>query len=79
MYDLYTPIVSDVDSYISFEDAKANVLDALAVMGEDYVSILKEGFNNRWIDVYENVGKRSGAYSAGTRKHPCLLYTSRCV
>ena len=67
MYDLYTPIVSDVDSYISFEDAKANVLDALAVMGEDYVSILKEGFNNRWIDVYENVGKRSGAYSAGTR------------
>ncbi len=73
MYDLYTPIVSDVDSYISFEDAKANVLDALAVMGEDYVSILKEGFNNRWIDVYENVGKRSGAYSAGTRKHPYVL------
>ena len=48
MYDLYTPIVSDVDSYISFEDAKDNVLDALAVMGEDYVAILKEGFNNRW-------------------------------
>lgn len=73
MYDLYMPMVADVDNHISFEEAKANVLEALGVMGEDYTDILKEGFNNRWIDVYENVGKRSGAYSAGTRKHPYVL------
>ena len=73
MYDLYMPMVADADNFISFDEAKANVTDALEVMGDDYVSILKEGFNNRWIDVYENVGKRSGAYSAGTRKHPYVL------
>lgn len=73
MYDLYMPMVSDADNFISFDEAKANVREALKVLGDDYVAILDEGFNNRWIDVYENVGKRSGAYSAGTMKHPYVL------
>lgn len=73
MYDLYTPIVSDVDVNIPYEEAKQTVYNALACMGDDYRAILKEGFDNRWIDVYENVGKCSGAYSAGLRKHPYVL------
>lgn len=73
MYDLYTPIVSDVDMNITFEQAKETVLKALEPMGEDYLSILREGFENRWIDVYENQGKTSGAYSAGARVHPYVL------
>lgn len=73
MYDLYTPIVSDVDVDIPYEEAKQTVYDALACMGDDYRAILKEGFDNHWIDVYENVGKCSGAYSAGLRKHPYVL------
>lgn len=73
LYDLYTPIVSDVDVNIPYEEAKQTVYDALACMGDDYRAILKEGFDNRWIDVYENVGKCSGAYSAGLRKHPYVL------
>lgn len=73
MYDLYTPIVSDADVNIPYEEAKQTVYDALACMGDDYRAILKEGFDNRWIDVYENVGKCSGAYSAGLRKHPYVL------
>lgn len=73
MYDLYTPIVSNVETEISYEEAKENVLAACSVLGDDYVALLQEGFNNRWIDVYENVGKRSGAYSCGVRKHPYVL------
>ena len=55
------------------EKAKQEVYDALEVLGEEYRAILKQGFENRWIDVYENEGKRSGAYSAGTRVHPYVL------
>lgn len=73
MYDLYVPIVGDADVKIPFEQAKEYVKDALGVMGEEYVSILKEGFNGGWIDVYENKGKRSGAYSAGAKVHPFVL------
>lgn len=73
MYDLYTTLVPDADNKITFEEAKETVLDALQVMGDDYVAMLKEGFENRWIDVYENVGKRSGAYSSGQRPHPYVL------
>ena len=73
LYDIYAPIVSDVDVKISFEEAKANVMEAVSVLGSDYQAILKEGFENRWIDVYENVGKRSGAYSAGHKVHPFVL------
>lgn len=72
-YDLYTPLVEGVSKHIDFNDAKQTVYDALAPMGDYYRSILKEGFDNRWIDVYENVGKRSGAYSAGARVHPFVL------
>ena len=74
MYDVYTPVVADAAVSISFEEAKARVLEALAVMGEDYVALLKKGFENRWIDVYENRGKRSGAYSSGnSHPHPYVL------
>ncbi|SDB38101.1 oligoendopeptidase F [Ruminococcaceae bacterium FB2012] len=73
MYDLYTPIVSDLDMKISFEEAKETVLKALAPMGEEYLSLIRKGFNERWIDVYENEGKTSGAYSAGARVHPYVL------
>ncbi|MBR5060071.1 MAG: oligoendopeptidase F [Clostridia bacterium] len=74
MYDVYVPIVGDYDKKITFEEAKATVKDALAVLGPDYIGILEEGFNNRWIDVYENEGKRSGAYSSGSsRPHPYVL------
>ncbi|MBR1845411.1 MAG: oligoendopeptidase F [Oscillospiraceae bacterium] len=72
-YDLYTPIVGDVDMTVPFEEGKRLVEEALAPMGEDYLRILREGFENRWIDVYENAGKRSGAYSAGARVHPFVL------
>ena len=72
-YDLYTPIVGDVDMTVPFEEGKKLVEEALAPMGEDYLKILREGFRNRWIDVYENTGKRSGAYSAGARVHPFVL------
>ena len=73
MYDLYTPLVAEADAHIEFADAKKTVLEALSCMGEDYCKVLKEGFDNRWIDVYENVGKRSGAYSAGALVHPFVL------
>lgn len=73
MYDLYTPIIEEADSKVSFEEAKKTIIEALRPLGEDYIRILEEGFNSRWIDVYENEGKRSGAYSAGARVHPYVL------
>ena len=73
MYDLYTPLVETSDERIPFAEAKKTVAEALGVMGPRYGAILREGFENRWIDVYENVGKRSGAYSAGARVHPYVL------
>ncbi len=72
-YDVYTSLIADVDKRIPFAEAKQTVYDALAPLGEDYRAILKEGFENRWIDVYTNEGKRSGAYSAGARVHPYVL------
>lgn len=65
MYDVYAPLVEGVSRKIPFEEAKQTVYDALAPLGEDYRAILQEGYEKRWIDVYENAGKRSGAYSAG--------------
>lgn len=74
MYDIYTPMIADVAKKIPFEEAKETVLKALAPLGEDYVSKVKEGFESRWLDVYENEGKRSGAYSAGAYgAHPYVL------
>ena len=72
-YDVYTPLLQDVDKKIPFAQAKQTVYDALYPLGDDYRAILKEGFENRWIDVYENAGKRSGAYSAGAAVHPYVL------
>ncbi len=72
-YDVYTSLIADVDKRIPFAEAKQTVYDSLAPLGEDYRAILKEGFENRWIDVYSNEGKRSGAYSAGAAVHPFVL------
>ena len=72
-YDVYTPLVPDVDKHIPFAQAKQTVYDALAPLGEDYRAVLQQGFDNRWIDVYQNEGKRSGAYSAGAAVHPYVL------
>ena len=72
-YDVYTNLVKGVDKYISIEEAKETVLEAMAPLGEEYQAILKHAFENRWIDVYENPGKRGGAYSSGARVHPFVL------
>ena len=72
-YDVYTNLVKGVDKYIPIEEAKQTVYEALAPLGEEYQAILKEGFESRWIDVYENTGKRGGAYSSGARVHPFVL------
>lgn len=78
MYDVYTPIVADAAIEIPFQQAKETVLEALQVLGDDYVELLKTGFENRWIDVYENIGKRSGAYSTGSaRPHPYVLLNQK--
>ena len=74
MYDLYVPMVGEVDKKIPYEEAKEIVLNGLAPLGEDYQELLKKGFNEGWIDVYENEGKRSGAYSWGAYgTHPYVL------
>ncbi len=74
MYDMHVPMITGVNKKITFEEARDTVLEALKPMGEEYISILKEGFNNRWIDIYENEGKRSGAYSWGAYgTHPYVL------
>ncbi len=72
-YDVYTPLVADVDRYIPYAEAKQTVYDALAPLGDDYRAILKEGFDSRWVDVYQNTGKRAGAYSSGAAVHPYVL------
>ncbi|MDE6052445.1 MAG: oligoendopeptidase F family protein, partial [Lachnospiraceae bacterium] len=73
MYDLYVPIVANAERDIPFAETKENIREALSVLGDDYVALLDEGFRNRWIDIYENPGKRSGAYSSGCRVHPYVL------
>ena len=74
MYDIYTPIIAGVSKNIPFEEARETVLKALAPLGEDYLKVVREGFENRWIDVYENEGKRSGAYSTGSYdSYPYIL------
>ncbi|CDF43647.1 oligoendopeptidase F [Roseburia sp. CAG:182] len=74
MYDVYVPLVADQTKKIPFAEAKEIVKRGLAPMGEEYVSHLEDGFDHRWIDVYENRGKRSGAYSWGAYgTHPYVL------
>ena len=72
-YDLYADMVGDVEMKFTFKEAKELVLKALAPLSENYLNGLRAGFDGRWIDVYENVGKRSGAYSSGARPHPYVL------
>lgn len=64
-YDIYAPMVEDISWKITYEEAREIVIKALEPMGEEYVSHIKEGFDNGWVDVYENTGKRSGAFSWG--------------
>ncbi|KAB2953326.1 oligoendopeptidase F [Heliorestis acidaminivorans] len=74
MYDLYTPIVEGIDWQIPYEEAVTMVQEGLKPLGNDYGRILEEAFQNRWIDVYENRGKTSGAYSWGPYgTHPYVL------
>lgn len=74
MYDVYVPLVEQTNQKYTFSEAKELVRKGLSVLGEDYLKILDEGFENGWIDVYENQGKRSGAYSWGAYgTHPYVL------
>ena len=74
MYDVYVSMVEEENIEVTYEQAQEEIMEALKVLGDDYVSVLKEGFENRWIDVYENEGKRSGAYSASCFSvHPYVL------
>jgi len=74
-YDIYAPLVNDVDLKYSYEEGYDMVKKALAVLGDEYVNTLQEAFDGRWIDVYPNSGKRSGAYSNGSAYdvHPYIL------
>ena len=74
MYDVYVPMVADYDRKFSYEEAKELSLKALAPLGQEYLSIVQKAYDERWIDVYENEGKRSGAYSSGVYGvHPYML------
>lgn len=74
MYDLYTPLVKEVKMEVTYDEAKQYMLEGLAPLGEEYIAIVKEGLENRWVDVRENRGKRSGAYSSGAYgTHPYIL------
>lgn len=73
-YDVYAPMVSDYDWKVAYDEAKEIALKALAPLGEDYVAKIKEGFETGWVDVRENVGKRSGAFSWGAYgTHPYVF------
>ena len=74
MYDLYVPLIQDLDVKIPYFEAKETILEGLKPLGEEYIGLLEDGFNNGWIDVYENKGKRSGAYSSSCYGvHPYVL------
>ena len=73
-YDMFVPLLKEVDIKIIYEEASATVLESVKLLGEDYYKITKSGFENGWIDVYENVGKSSGAYSGSVPgAHPFIL------
>jgi len=73
-YDLYAPLVGSVDLDYPVQQAQATILEALAPLGNDYTSVLRRAFKDRWIDMYPNAGKRSGAYSnAAYDVHPYIL------
>ena len=80
LYDLYVPLVEDVDARMPFEEARELVLKAMEPMGETYQALLRRAFDEKWIDVYENKGKTTGAYSCGVYGvHPYVLlnYTGK--
>lgn len=78
MYDIYAPLVSQVDAKYTYEQAKELVLEGLSILGEEYLSHLREAFAGGWIDVFENKGKTSGAYSWGAYgTHPYVLLNHR--
>lgn len=66
MYDVYTPLLGEAPISFTYEQAVDKAFEALAPMGEEYLAVVKKAFDERWIDVVENQGKRSGAYSSGT-------------
>ena len=72
-YDVYTPLLPADEQKIPFDVAKENILESIKPMGKDYCDVMKSGFENRWIDKYQNEGKRSGAYSSGVKVHPFVL------
>lgn len=74
MYDLFTPLVEEFKMDIPYEQAKQTVVESLKPLGDSYMKVLNEGLEDGWIDVYENEGKRSGAYSWGAYgTHPYVL------
>ena len=74
IYDLYTPVVKGVSLNYSYKEAQELLLKGLKPLGDEYIAIMKEGFDNRWVDVFENKGKTGGAYSWGTyESYPYIL------
>ena len=73
MYDIYASMLPEAEAVIPFQQAKEEVLEATKVLGEEYHAVLKSSFEQRWMDIYENEGKRSGAYSCGCPVHPFVL------
>lgn len=73
-YDMFVPLFPEVDEKLAYDEAVSTIIDGLQPMGKEYVALLKKGFSSGWIDVYENEGKRSGAYSWGAYgTHPYIL------
>lgn len=66
MYDMYVPMVESIDLEFTIDEARELIIDALSVLGDEYISIVNKAFDERWMDLIENEGKRSGAYSSGT-------------
>jgi len=73
MYDIYASMVPGREDSVPFQQAKEEVLASVQVLGEEYSRVMRESFQQRWMDIYENEGKRSGAYSCGCRAHPFVL------
>ena len=74
LYDLYVPLVEDVDAEMPYDEAQRLVLEAVAPLGEEYQALIRRAFDEKWIDVYENQGKTTGAFSYGVHSvHPYVL------
>jgi oligoendopeptidase F len=73
VYDLYAPLVPEADVAVPYQEAAETVTAAFAPLGEEYAEAIGKAFSSRWIDVYENVGKRSGAYSGGAYSTPPFI------